>query len=47
MLEKWAGMILGSLGVVILVGISMSHATISLPDPSSDGKISVPNTNPY
>ena len=41
MLEKWAGMFLFSLWVMGLVGIKMSHAAISLLNPSLDGKVSV------
>lgn len=41
MLEKWSGMILCSIGAMGLLGIRLGHASISLPKPSLDGKVSV------
>jgi len=41
MWEKWAGIILCSFCTMGLLGIRMSEASISLPKPSSDGKVSV------
>jgi len=41
MLKKWLGMILCSFFMLGLLGIKMGHASISLPKPSLDGKVSV------
>jgi SagB-type dehydrogenase family enzyme len=41
MLKKWLGMILCSFFLLGLLGIKMGHASIPLPKPSLDGKVSV------
>jgi SagB-type dehydrogenase family enzyme len=41
MLEKWIGMTLSSFLAMVLLGIHMSHASIQLPKPTLDGKVSV------
>jgi SagB-type dehydrogenase family enzyme len=41
MLEKWIRMILYSFWMMSLVGIGIGHASILLPKPSLDGKVSV------
>jgi len=41
MLEKWLGMFLCSFFVIGLLGIKIGHASIPLPKPSLDGKVSV------
>jgi SagB-type dehydrogenase family enzyme len=41
MLEKWIGMILFSFWALSLLGIRTGYASISLPNPSLDGSISV------
>src|SRR4030042_4795682 len=41
MLKKWSGMILCSFCMLGLLGIKMGHASIPLPKPSLNGKVSV------
>ena len=41
MLEKWIGLFLSFFLAMSLLGVGMGHASISLPKPSFDGKISV------
>jgi len=41
MLEKWVGLILSLFLLTVLLEVKMGHASISLPKPSFDGKVSV------
>jgi SagB-type dehydrogenase family enzyme len=41
MLEKWVGLILSLFLLTVLLEVRMGHASISLPKPSFDGKVSV------
>jgi len=41
MFEKWIGIMIGSLSCIVFFGASRGHSAISLPPPSTVGKISV------